>query len=1696
VESLAVIRSLVLCSSVTLSFALLYGGCSGGGGGGPVVSSALRLRFSVQPATGEAGALLSPIEVGIYDDAGSLDTTATSRVTLVLSNAAGAQLQGAHGQDAVGGLARFSGLSLEKAGSGYTLRASASGASEALSSPFEILPAAPERLSFQTQPSSAAAGVAISPPVGVEVLDAFGNRVSGSVPVSLALSAGPLGGSLQGSPIQQAQQGLAVFPNLSLNRDSTYALRATSPGLVAAQSDSFVIQSHGGGGAPAIGVSASLLTVSEAGTQATFQVFLSSALAPRGDVSLTLTSSDPSEALVAPQSLVFSSASHLSPQTVTVTGVDDSLLDGNATITIVTGSSASSDPAFRGIDPPDVTVTVVDDEAAGITLTPTSGLFTTEAGGTASFSVVLNSTPLSDVQVGLVSSDSGEGIASVTTLTFTPANALAPQTVVVTGVDEDIDDGAQGFAVVTAPALSADPAYQGLDPDDVSLTNLDDDTRGVSVFPSSGLRTTESGGQASFAVVLSSTPTSDVRFDLTSTLPSEASVNPSFLVFTPANARVPQIVTVSGVDDGVVDGDTAFQILTSPAATADLTYSALNPVDVACVNQDDEFVGVGFSTLSLETTESGRRGTFEVSLGSTPSHQVTLALSSSDPSECLVAPASVTFTPGNARTPQRVTVFGLDDAELDGDQSLSIVTSPLSSLDPAYAALDPADLNVVNREFVLSTLAGGIGDGGAATSAQILPAGVALDAAGNLFVSEEARGRIRRVDRISGEITTYAGSGANRSSGDGGPALTAEIGYPRGLAFDASGNLFFADRQYGKVRKVDALTGIISHVAGAVFGFSGDGGPATAAGLSQPTWLAFDASGALYISDQFNGRIRRVSPAGIISTIAGSGATSGPYLDGIPALTARIAPGPLAFDSAGNLFVLEDTRGTLRRIDAATGTITRVAGIGSTVFHSGDGGPATSARLRRPFGLALDSSDNLLISTEGFLRRIDAGTGIITSIAGGGPQVPGNGSGGPASSAYFGPILGIALDSAGDIYLADPTSYGIRRIDAATSIITAFAGAPSSLGDGGPAAYATLEEPSSVVHRAGVTYIAEPDEGRVRRIDATGTIETLVDRLGIGDGALGPAGVLSRPEQIAYDAAGTLFIADLVHHRIRRVDAATGRITTYAGNGVAATAGDGGPATQGSIYGPTGVALDSAGNLYVSDSSFPGLVRRVDAATGLLSTYAGPGAFGGPLGDGGPAASAALDRPRGLACDASGNLYIADSGHHRIRRVDAATGIITTVAGDGFSRLGGDGGLATLASLYRPGDVALDGGGNLFIADTSNHRVRRVDVATGLIATVAGTSTGFSGDGGPATSAQLQVPTALALGSGGDLYVLSEAGRVRRVAGSTGIIETLIGPGGSLAPGVTLLLPTGLALYGGGLAISRSFSNDDVLRVDLATGASLTLAGGGHGDGGPVGAGRVLEPTGLALDSVGNLYVADVGHHVVRRIDALTGVITTVAGEYALGFGGDGGAATSARLSAPRAVAADGLNRLYIADWGNHRVRLVDLGSGSITTLAGTGGTAFGGDGGPASAAPVARPSALALDASGDLFVAEAGNGRVRKIDLATGLISTYAGNGQGAFTGDHVPALSSSLGLPSGLAFDGAGNLYIADASQQRVRRVDALTRYITTHAGNGGIGPSADVGIPTTLAQINPLDLAFDSSGRLLIVDSRNGRLRRIDP
>ena len=422
------------------------------------------------------------------------------------------------------------------------------------------------------------------------------------------------------------------------------------------------------------------LTTSEAGGQATFTVVLCSE--PVADVTIDLPSTDLGEGTVQPASITFTSANWETPQTVTVHGVDDLIDDGDTPYSIATEVS-SDDSKYSALDPADVSLVNADDDTAGIAVEPITGLVTSEDGGQAVFAVVLNSEPIANVTIDLTSSDPGEGTLLQTSMTFSPEDWNTPQSVTITGTDDQVDDEGVDYTIEIDPAGSADPQYQELNAVDVPVTNADNgDTAGITVSPTSGLTTSETGDQATFTVVLRTEPTADVTVTFDSSDVSEGEAVPASLTFTAVNWSTPQTVSVAGVNDNIDDGDVSYSITTA-VSSDDSKYSVLDPADVSLVNADDDPAGVTISPIELPIPEGGD-ASFTVSLNSEPIADVAIALSMGQSFEGVDLPTEdVTFTPQNWNTPQTITIANEEDQIAHGLRSTTIHFSANSD-DPLY----------------------------------------------------------------------------------------------------------------------------------------------------------------------------------------------------------------------------------------------------------------------------------------------------------------------------------------------------------------------------------------------------------------------------------------------------------------------------------------------------------------------------------------------------------------------------------------------------------------------------------------------------------------------------------------------------------------------------------------------------------------------------------------------------------------------------------------------------------------------------------------------------------------------------------------------------------------------------------------------------------------------------------------------------
>jgi YVTN family beta-propeller protein len=726
--------------------------------------------------------------------------------------------------------------------------------------------------------------------------------------------------------------------------------------------------------------------------------------------------------------------------------------------------------------------------------------------------------------------------------------------------------------------------------------------------------------------------------------------------------------------------------------------------------------------------------------------------------------------------------------------------------------------------------------------------------------------------------------------------------------------------------------------------------------------------------------------------------------------------------------------------------------------------------------------------------------GTINTVAGG---VPNNV---PALSVGIADATAVVKDSSGNLYVAvggtgggkgGAVAGGIFKIDT-TGTLTTFVGngtlvatASGNNGDGGPASDATVGFVTGLfLDSQQNLYISDNFYGTIRKVTAsTGIINTIAgggtgcaaQTDTIGDGCPATSAILSTPYQIFLDANQNLFIADTGHNRIRGVVASTGLMQTVAGGGTGCpnqtdTVGDGCAAALATLSSPIGVYLDSHNDVYISDTG-NSRMREVNAATGLIQTIAGTGTPG-YNGDGIAANAAQISSPYGLFVDPSGNVFFADGGNGRVREIVASSSLIETLAGPGSGCIDqtdsvGDGCPAGNAVLDAATGVFIDASNDLYIADSDNHLVREVVASDGVLAStdtiqaVAGNGTEFfSGDGQLATNAELDFPYGVAVGASGNLIIADSFNdRIRKVIATTGIIQTVAGGGtgcaaqtdtlgdGCLPTQATLSEPIAVFVDGAGNHFISDYGNNRIRKISASTGIITTVAGGGSGcdgqtdpvgDGCPATQAILSSPWGAYADAAGNIFFSDLGNSRIREVVASTGLIQTIAGTGTNGYNGENIPAVQAEVNSPTGLYGDSSGNIYISDTGNSRIREVfgptppaGKTSGNIVTVAGTGTPGYNGDNILATSAEIIEPLGVFVDRSGNFFFGDYGNNRVREVVASTGLIQTVAGDGTFGFSGDGGPATSAEVSYLAGMAGDPNGNLFLADTFNFRIREL-----------------------------------------------------------
>jgi sugar lactone lactonase YvrE len=644
-----------------------------------------------------------------------------------------------------------------------------------------------------------------------------------------------------------------------------------------------------------------------------------------------------------------------------------------------------------------------------------------------------------------------------------------------------------------------------------------------------------------------------------------------------------------------------------------------------------------------------------------------------------------------------------------------------------------------DASYLFTTLAGVAGtvissaDGTGSAAQFSAPRGVAVDSAGNVYVADSSNHTIRKITP-AGVVITLAGKAGSSGYKDG-TGTAALFNEPYGVVADSAGNVFVADTNSNAIRKITS-DGVVTTLAGG----SGQGttdGTGTAAKFHEPHGIAIDSAGTLYVADYENHLVRKVSPAGVVTTLAGGADILG-YVDGQGTAARFMALQGIAVDSEGNVYVTESGNKDVRKITSS--------GLVTTLVTSGPG------KLGAPHGIALDASGNLYVGDYGVnvVRKVTS-AGTVSTHAGT-LGTAGSNDGSTGTALFNGPS-GVAIDSSNNLYIADTLNNTIRKISAAGTVTTfaGLAGRTSSVD--GSATAARFEDPYAVaVDGSGNLFVADATDHSIRKITSDGTVTTIAGKggsFGSTDGA-GNAARFKAPLGIAADSAGNVYVADTGNATIRKITPA-GVVSTVAGRAGLEGSLDG-TGTAAKFMSPYGIAVDASGTLYVVESS--AVVRKV-TADGVVTTLAGTAGTNGFTNGTGTAARFSV--PFDIAVDGAGNLYVSDHGNHAVRAITPA-GVVTTLAGLGTpGKLDGTG---TAASFKFPSGLAADSSGNVYLADTDNQVVRKITPA-GVVTTIAGTSVLGSADG-LGTAASFYNPKDVAVDPSGNLYVVDRGNRTIR----------------------------------------------------------------------------------------------------------------------------------------------------------------------------------------------------------------------------------------------------------------------------------------------------------------------------------------------
>jgi sugar lactone lactonase YvrE len=616
---------------------------------------------------------------------------------------------------------------------------------------------------------------------------------------------------------------------------------------------------------------------------------------------------------------------------------------------------------------------------------------------------------------------------------------------------------------------------------------------------------------------------------------------------------------------------------------------------------------------------------------------------------------------------------------------------------------------------------------GTGTNARFFnPTGAAVDAAGNIYIADAGDHTIRKVT-AGGVVATLAGTSGQPGSADG-TGTAATFLYPYALAVDGAGNVYVADSGNMNIRKVTAA-GVVTTLAGFPGQTGSADGTGSAARFNAPQGIAVDGAGNVYVSDTNNSTIRLISPAGMVTTLAGSADKTG-SVDGSGNSARFNYPFGITVDGGGNVYVADFENSTIRKITG--GNVTTLAG--SPQQAGSADGQGNAAQFNHPEGVSVDGAGNVYVidTSNQTVRKISPG-GSVSTLAGT-PGLTGQADGLGWAARFFYPG-GIAVDGAGNVYVADTGNHSLRVLAPSDAVTTVAGSAGQEGGTDGTGRAALFAYPDGVaVDGAGNAYIADTNNNTIRKMTAAGVVTTLAGTAGPPGSADGSGGGarFNSPTGVAVDGGGNLYIADAGNSTIRKITAG-GAVSTLAGQAGSGGSADGGGAAA-RFNAPEGIAVDGAGNVYVADTN-NSTIRKI-APNGSVTTLAGaPGQAGSGDGNGG---SARFDGPYAVAVDGSGNVYVADFFNATIRKITSG-GAVTTLAGTA-QQPGYTDATGVSAKFNQPYGLAVDGGGNIFVSDTYNRAVRKITPG-GVVSTINGQSSRF------------YYPQGIAVNGSGNLYV-------------------------------------------------------------------------------------------------------------------------------------------------------------------------------------------------------------------------------------------------------------------------------------------------------------------------------------------------------